>query len=70
MRLRSRPAPVEPEPRQAAPLYELRGDGAASDLVCAVCTRVIAYGVPTVRAHDEAPFYLELHATSCLRVHA
>ena len=71
MRLKSRSARIEAPAPAAAPLYVLRGaDGPTSDLVCAVCSRVVAYGVPTVRAEDEAPFYLELHGPSCLRVHA
>jgi hypothetical protein len=69
MRLKTKAAAAAPAaPAPTPPRYELRTSGPVSDLVCTICARVIAYAVPTGRAGDEASFYLEMHAPSCLRV--
>ena len=43
--------------------------GGRTDLTCATCSRVIAYGIDPDIGRVDVAFYLELHAPFCMAAH-
>jgi hypothetical protein len=61
---------VEPEPAPPRPMVATRQSAARTDLTCAACSTVIAYGVRPERVDADAEFFLDAHKPFCVGMRA
>lgn len=61
---------TELPPADPRPLVGTRLVGVRTDMTCAVCMHVIAYGVRPERVQADAAFFLDAHKPFCMGMRA